>query len=97
MPGLISGEQVLVEAIIVELTVTDDRELGLQWLFADDSGAFGSNISPSTAQLQRNAAIGNAILGDDNSNEDIGVGSRRCAVTRPGILWAGVWWTATCP
>ena len=65
--------QVLVEAIIVELTVTDDRELGLQWLFADDSGAFGSNISPSTAQLQRNAAIGNAILGDDNSNEDIGV------------------------
>ena len=65
--------QVLVEAIIVELTVTDGRELGLQWLFADDSGVFGSNISTSTAQQQRNAAIGNAILGDDNSNEDIGV------------------------
>ena len=65
--------QVLVEAIIVELTVQDNRELGLQWLFADDSGVFGSNISTSTAQLSRNAQIGNAILGDDNSNEDIGV------------------------
>ena len=65
--------QVLVEAIIVELTVTDGRELGLQWLFADDSGVFGSNISTSRAQLERNAAIGNAILGNDNSNEDIGV------------------------
>ena len=65
--------QVLVEAIIVEMEVTEGQELGLQWLFADDSGAFGSNISNSTAQAQRNAAIGNAILGDDNSNDDIGV------------------------
>jgi general secretion pathway protein D len=65
--------QVLVEAIIVELVVKDNRELGLQWLFADDSGVFGSNISNSTARRQSNAAIGNAILGDDNSNEDIGV------------------------
>ena len=65
--------QVLVEAIIVELTVTDGRELGLQWLFADDSGFYGSNISTSRAQLERNAAIGNAILGNDNSNEDLGV------------------------
>ncbi len=65
--------QVLVEAIIVEMEITEGQELGLQWLFADDSGAFGSNISTSTAQQQRNAAIGNAILGDDNSNEDIGV------------------------
>ena len=65
--------QVLVEAIIVELTVTDNRELGLQWLFADDSGVFGSNISTSTAQAQRNASIGDAIFGDNNSNEDLGV------------------------
>ncbi|MGD2009238.1 MAG: type II secretion system secretin GspD [Cellvibrionales bacterium] len=65
--------QVLVEAIIVEMEITDSQELGLQWLFADDSGAFGSNISTSTAQQQRNAAIGNAILGEDNSNDDIGV------------------------
>ena len=65
--------QVLVEAIIVELIVKDNRELGLQWLFADDSGVFGSNISTSTARRQSNAAIGDAILGDDNSNEDLGV------------------------
>ena len=65
--------QVLVEAIIVEMEITEGQELGLQWIFADDSGAFGSNVSTSSAQQQRNAAIGNALLGDENSNADIGV------------------------
>jgi general secretion pathway protein D len=65
--------QVLVEAIIVEMEITEGQELGLQWIFADDSGAFGSNVSTSSAQQQRNAAIGNALLGDDNGNADIGV------------------------
>ena len=65
--------QVLVEAIIVEMEVTEGQEFGLQWIFADDSGAFGSNVSTSTAQQQRNAAIGNALLGEDGSNADIGV------------------------
>jgi general secretion pathway protein D len=36
--------QVLVEAIIVEMDVEDAQDLGLQWLFANDSGAFGGNI-----------------------------------------------------
>ena len=90
--------QVLVEAIIVELTVTDGRELGLQWLFADDSGVFGSNISTSRAQLERNAAIGNAILGNDNSNEDIGVRDLAGALSQvPGTTLGWAWWTATCP
>ena len=65
--------QVLVEAIIVEMEVTEGQELGLQWIFADDSGAFGSNVSTSTAQQQRNAAIGNALIGEDGNNSDIGV------------------------
>ena len=65
--------QVLVEAIIVEMEITEGQELGLQWIFADDSGAFGSNVSTSSAQQQRNAAIGNALLGDENNNADIGV------------------------
>ena len=65
--------QVLVEAIIVELEVSEGQELGLQWLFANDSGMFGSNISTSTAQQQRNAAIAGAILpSDGNTNPSTG-------------------------
>ena len=65
--------QVLVEAIIVEMELSEGQELGLQWLFADDSGAFGSNISTSTAQQSRNAAIAGSILGEDGASEDINV------------------------
>lgn len=65
--------QVLVEAIIVEMEVTEGQELGLQWLFANDSGLYGSNISTSTAQQARNAAIADAILPDDGDSDEIGV------------------------
>jgi general secretion pathway protein D len=37
--------QVLVEAIIVELRYEDGQDLGLQWLFANENGAFGANIN----------------------------------------------------
>ena len=67
--------QVLIEAIIVEMDVNEGQELGLQWLFANDSGVFGSNISSSTAQRNQNAAIANAILGESGANEDISVGT----------------------
>ncbi len=67
--------QVLIEAIIVEMDVNEGQELGLQWLFANDSGVFGSNISSSTAQRNQNAAIANAILGENGANEDISVGT----------------------
>ena len=40
--------QVLVEAIIVEMRLTDGQDLGLQWLFANDSGFYGSNINDQT-------------------------------------------------
>ena len=63
--------QVLVEAIIVEIDVTEGRELGLQWLFANDSGLFGSNISP--ARQGSNAAIAQAILPEDAASTEIGV------------------------
>ena len=63
--------QVLIEAIIVEMTITEGQELGLQWLFSNDSGLFGSNISPSEAQRQRNQGIADALLPDDGS-ENIG-------------------------
>ena len=63
--------QVLVEAIIVEIDVTEGRELGLQWLFANDSGLYGSNISP--ARQGSNAAIAEAIQPEDAASTEISV------------------------
>jgi general secretion pathway protein D len=65
--------QVLVEAIIVEMEIVEGRELGLQWLFANDSGLYGSSISTSSAQQARNAGIAQALLPEDSTSTDIGV------------------------
>ena len=65
--------QVLVEAIIVEMEAVEGQELGLQWLFANDSGLYGSNISSSKAQQARNAAIAGAIIPSDSTSNEIGV------------------------
>ena len=65
--------QVLVEAIIVEMEIVEGRELGLQWLFANDSGVYGSSISTSSAQQGRNAGIAQALLPEDSTSNDIGV------------------------
>ncbi len=43
--------QVLVEAIIAELELIDGQDLGIQWLFRNDNGAFGSNISQDNTDL----------------------------------------------
>ena len=59
--------QVLIEAIIVEMEMTEGQELGLQWLFANDSGLYGGNISNSSAQQRRNAALAGALLPDNGS------------------------------
>jgi len=59
--------QVLIEAIIVEMEMTEGQELGLQWLFSNDGGIYGSNISTSSAQQARNRALAEAILPDDGS------------------------------
>ncbi len=59
--------QVLVEAIIVELNLSDDQELGLQWLFANDEGFYGSNINaPSRAEI----LAGAINPGDDGEDGD---------------------------
>jgi general secretion pathway protein D len=65
--------QVLGEAIIVEMELVEGRELGLQWLFANDSGMYGSSISTSSTQQARNAGIAQAILPEDSTSTDIGV------------------------
>jgi len=57
----------------VEMEIVEGRELGLQWLFANDSGLYGSNISTGQAQQARNAAIAQAILPEDPASTEIGV------------------------
>lgn len=54
--------QVLVEAIITELDLIDGQDLGIQWLFRNNNGSFGSNIS---GRSDRGAGLAGAILPDD--------------------------------
>lgn len=57
--------QVLVEAIIVEMEVRDGQDLGLQWLFANEDGFYGSSINPDDARARR---IAGAILPSDSED-----------------------------
>ena len=81
--------QVLVEAIIVEIDVTEGKELGLQWLFANDSGLYGSNISP--ARQGSNAAIAQAIAEDAASTGNWCSRSRGCCHRFRARPSDGVW------
>ncbi len=83
--------QVLVEAIIVEMEVRDGQDLGLQWLFANDNGFFGSSISADDARARN---IAGAILpedGGDGTNSgattgDFNVGALAGALAQsPGV------------
>ncbi|MFT5082164.1 MAG: general secretion pathway protein D [Lentisphaeria bacterium] len=72
--------QVLVEAIIVELTGTDEGQLGIEWLFANENdGVFGgSSNGPST-----NLGVASGLLG----NVD---GSASTAASRLGGIAGGI-------
>ncbi len=59
--------QVLVEAIIVEMEVDDGKDLGLQWLFAQDDGFYGSNISGSNNRARN---IAGAVIPPDDDDPD---------------------------
>ena len=63
--------QVLIEAIIVEMEVTEGQELGLQWLFSNDNGLFGSNVTTDQARRQTAAGLAGALIPEDGS-ENIG-------------------------
>ena len=73
--------QVLVEAIIVEMEVINGQDLGIQWLFADSSGAFGSNINASDARARN---IADAILPADDTSTDISLGGLAGALANTG-------------
>ena len=52
--------QVLVEAVIAEVTDTDGKELGIEWLFADQDGGFGANNNGTVG------AAASSIFSDDS-------------------------------
>lgn len=53
--------QVLVEAVIVELSGERGQDLGVQWLFQNDNGAYGSS---STGSATSAAIAGAALAGE---------------------------------
>ena len=59
--------QVLVEAIIAELEIIDGQDLGIQWLFRDDDGAFGSNIVDGNNRAQ---GIADGLFPPNNGDDD---------------------------
>ena len=59
--------QVLVEAIIEEMELIDGQDLGLQWLFAEDDGFFGSNINANDARARR---IAEAVIPPRDGDDD---------------------------
>jgi general secretion pathway protein D len=60
----IQRAQVLVEAIIVEINDDVGQNLGIQWLFRDESGAFAGSFEPG-ANLQRLGLIADGALNED--------------------------------
>lgn len=79
--------QVLVEAIIVEMNIRDGQELGLQWLFAQEDGFYGGNVTQSDGRLGN---IGGAVIpaddDDADTNDDFDVGALAGALAgQPGL------------
>ena len=63
------------------MEVNNGQDLGLQWLFADDSGAFGSTINDADARAR---TIADALLPEDGSDGDISLGGLAGALARTG-------------
>ncbi len=61
--------QVLVEAIIAEVSSTGSKELGIEWMYRDDKYGFGSTTNGSNGVL---GSIGSAALAasDKNASSD---------------------------
>ena len=81
--------QVLIEAIIVEVTVLEGQELGLQWLFANDNGVYGSNITTNDARRNSLSQLGGALVPDDGSEN---IGTREVAASLATIPGTTLGW-----
>ncbi|WP_339671086.1 type II secretion system secretin GspD [Dasania marina] len=58
--------QVLVEAIIVEMSADNGQSLGVEWLFSDDNGSYGSSSGAGLA-----GALGAASTGSDSDGNTV--------------------------
>ncbi|MCR8923236.1 type II secretion system secretin GspD [Dasania sp. GY-MA-18] len=58
--------QVLVEAIIVEMSADNGQNLGVEWLFSDENGSYGSSTDSGLA-----GALGAATSGEDSEGNAI--------------------------
>ena len=81
--------QVLIEAIIVEMTITEGQDLGLQWLFANDNGVYGSNITTDQARRASLGQLGDALVPDDGSEN---IGTREVAASLATIPGTTLGW-----
>ncbi|UTF58898.1 type II secretion system secretin GspD [Gilvimarinus sp. DA14] len=59
--------QVLVEAIIVELSSSDAAELGIEWMYRDDNAGFGSSANDAANDMGVIGSIGASGFGDDDT------------------------------
>ena len=59
--------QVLVEAIIVELSDTNGRGLGVEWLFINDNGSYGSS---GTGAQGVGAGVASAVVNSQSDDDD---------------------------
>jgi general secretion pathway protein D len=73
--------QVLVEAIIAELELIEGDDLGIQWLFRNSNGSFGSNIVDGN---NRARGIADGLFPPDGADE----GSDDPEFDREGLLSA---------
>ena len=60
--------QVLVEAIIVEINGNKERDLGIQWMFANSAGAYGGSSMGGSGLLGQTAAAAFGVGKDANGN-----------------------------
>ena len=81
--------QVLIEAIIVEMSIREGQDLGLQWLFANDNGVYGSNITTDQARRQSLSQLGDALIPDDGSEN---IGTREVAASLATIPGTTLGW-----
>jgi len=83
-------EQIQIEAVIVEISDTAAKELGVQFLFAGENGFGSTNYSDSAPNL---LALTGAVAGGNVLGEEVAAGLREAAVNSllatPGALLGG--------
>lgn len=80
----IQRAQVLVEAIIVEINDDVGQNLGIQWLFRDDSGGFASSFDAGN-NLQQLGLVTQGALSDDRRDALTGLAAGLAGVAGQSI------------